>query len=180
MNHPTAAAPMAAEAFVITRELDAPRELVFAAFTQLEHLARWMGPEGTESVGCSLDLRVGGSYHYGLRAAGSQGPVMWGKWTFREIVAPERVVVVAQFSDEQGGLTRAPFFDGKWPLRTLSTTTFEALPAGRTRLTLRWQPLEATAEETATFASNHASLNQGWGGTFDRLAAALAGLRSQG
>jgi uncharacterized protein YndB with AHSA1/START domain len=172
----TATPTPGAETFVLTRELDAPRELVFEAFTRLEHLQRWMGPEGTESVGCSLDLRVGGSYHYGLRAPGGSGPVMWGKWTFREIVAPERLVVVVQFSDEAGGLTRAPFFDGKWPLRTLSTTTFEPLPGGRTRLTLRWLPLEATAEEAATFAANHPSLNQGWSGTFDRLVAHLAAM----
>ena len=156
--------------FVLTRTFDAPRELVFAAFTQLEHLQRWMGPKGFEMVDCKVDLRPGGVFHYGLRAAG--GTTMWGKWTYREIVAPEGLVVVVQFSDEAGGVTRHPM-SATWPLSTLSTTTFTE-QHGQTLLTLHWQALDASSEEEQTFDASHAGMAQGWGGTMDQLAAHLA------
>lgn len=156
--------------FILTRRFDAPREQVFAAFTQLQHLSRWMSPVGTEPVGGSLDLRPGGTYHYGMKMP--NGAVMWGKWTFREIVAPERLVVVVQFSDEAGGVTRHPMA-ASWPLHTLSTTTL-ADDGGKTLMTLNWQALDASPEEQATFDGAHAGMAQGWGGTMDQLATYLA------
>ena len=96
---------------------------------------------------------------------------MWGKWTFREIVAPKKLVLVSSFSDAQGGLTSAPMIDN-WPLETLSTTTFEEHD-GKTMITLRWVPLNATESQCQTFAKMHDSMRQGWGGTFERLAGYL-------
>lgn len=172
------------EPFVITRRLAAPRALVFAAFTQGEHLKHWMGPKGFTMSHCAVDLRPGGTFHYGLVAIAAPGaaderaddakelPVMWGVWTFREIVPPERLVLVTQFSDERGGLARSPF-PGPWPLRTLSTTTFDEVDGG-TLVTLRWQALDATEEEERAFAAMHASMTQGWSGTFEQLEDYLA------
>jgi uncharacterized protein YndB with AHSA1/START domain len=168
--------------FVITRRLAAPRALVFAAFTQGEHLKHWMGPKGFTMSHCQVDLRPGGVFHYCLRAIDAPGaqraadaqdlPSMWGLWTFREIMPPERLVVVTQFSDEAGGLARSPF-PGPWPLRTLSTTGFEEVEGG-TLVTLRWQALDATEEEERAFAAAFASMNQGWTGTFEQLESYLA------
>jgi uncharacterized protein YndB with AHSA1/START domain len=170
---------------VIKRRLAAPRALVFAAFTQGEHLKHWMGPKGFTMNHCAVDLRPGGTFHYGLVAIAAPGaddlraedakdlPSMWGLWTFREIVPPERLVVVSQFSDPQGGLARSPF-PGPWPLRTLSTTTFEDDGRGGTLVTLRWQALDATEEEELAFAAAHASMTQGWSGTFEQLEDYLA------
>jgi uncharacterized protein YndB with AHSA1/START domain len=178
------------EPFVITRRLAAPRELVFDAFTQGEHLEHWMGPRGFVMSHCRVDLRPGGVFHYRLVAVAAPGsgddaraddakelPSMWGLWTFREIVPPQRLVVVTQFSNEQGGLARSPF-PGPWPLRTLSTTTFDGDGAG-TLVTLRWQALDASPEEEAAFAAMHASMTQGWSGTFEQLEDHLA-LQQQG
>jgi uncharacterized protein YndB with AHSA1/START domain len=159
--------------FVLTRRLDAPRGLVFAAFTEARHLTRWMGPKGFEMSHCSLDLRVGGSFHYGLRAP--DGQTMWGKWIFREIVPCERLVVVVQFSDAAGGVTRHPMAP-TWPLATLSTTRFADDGAG-TLLTLHWQALDASAEEEQTFDAAHAGMAQGWGGTMQQLDDYLASCR---
>jgi uncharacterized protein YndB with AHSA1/START domain len=156
--------------FVLTRSFDAPRELVFAAFTQLEQLRRWMGPKGFEMAEGTLDLRPGGAFHYGLRAP--DGAPMWGKWTFREIVAPQRLVVVVQFSDAAGGVTRHPMAPN-WPLSTLSTTSFSEQHGG-TLLKLHWQALDASDEEERTFDASHEGMAQGWGGTMDQLAAHLA------
>ena len=162
--------------FTITRGFDAPRELVWQTLTQLEHLSRWMSPPGMDPVPGSLDLRVGGVYHYGMKAP--DGQVMWGKWTFREIVAPERLVVVVNFSNAERGVTRHPM-SASWPLSTLSTTTL-AVEGRGTRMSLHWQALDADDEENATFDSAHAGMTQGWSGTMDQLAAYLARLQHRG
>jgi uncharacterized protein YndB with AHSA1/START domain len=161
--------------FCITRVFDAPRELVWQALTELEHLAQWMSPADTEPVPGSLDLRVGGVHHYGMKAP--NGQIMWGKWTFRDIVPPERLVVVVNFSDASGGVTRHPMAP-TWPLSTLSTTTLTVEGHG-TRTALQWQALDADDTENATFDGAHAGMAQGWGGTMDALAACLSGLQTQ-
>src|SRR5215468_2760397 len=84
-------------AFVITRVFDAPLDLVFKAWTEAERLTHWWGPKGFKMLSCKLDLRPGGVFHYGMQAP--NGAAMWGKWVFREIVAPKRLVFVVSFSD---------------------------------------------------------------------------------
>ena len=157
--------------FVLTRTFDAPRALVFAAWTEREHLMMWFGPKGTTIPTAKLDLRPGGSFHYCLRMP--DGGEMWGKWVFREIVAPERIVLVSSFSNAAGEIVPAPMIAG-WPLQTLSTTTFVERD-GRTELTLRWSPLDATDAQRTLFGNMHDSMRGGWGGTFQQLEAYLAG-----
>src|SRR5215510_12996881 len=117
--------PAAAKAketvFTITRVFDAPRDLVWKAHTELEHLKHWWGPKGFTWAGGRLDLRPNGVFHYGLKSA--DGGTMWGKLTYREIVAPRRLVLIVSFSDEKEGVTRHPM-SAAWPLETLSTSTF--------------------------------------------------------
>ena len=107
------------------------------------------------------------------------GTAMWGKFVYREIVPPERIVFINSFSDEAGGITRHPM-SPTWPLQMLSTFTFEALPDGKTRFTVRWQAYNAAEEEQKTFDTSHDSMNQGWGGTLDQLAAYLAQAQRRG
>ncbi len=156
--------------FILTRVFNAPRVLVWKAWTDPEHLKKWFGPKGFTMPGCSMDLRPGGVFHYGLRSP--QGHEMWGKWTFKEINPPEKLVLVSSFSDAQGGITRHPM-SATWPLETLSTTTFTE-EAGKTTLTLRWSAYHATEAEQTTFDSAHAGMTQGWGGTMAQLEAYLA------
>src|SRR3974390_983543 len=92
--------------FLIRREFDAPRELVWDAWTDPNHLMQWFAPKGFKMIGCKMDLRPGGEFQYGQQGPG--GLTMWGKWTFREVVRPQRLVLVQSFSDEQGGVTRHP------------------------------------------------------------------------
>jgi uncharacterized protein YndB with AHSA1/START domain len=158
-----------AQEFVITREFNALRERVWQAWTEREHLVRWFGPKGSTLSHVALDFRPGGTFHYAMRSA--DGKEMWGKWVFREIVAPKKLVLVSSFSDAKGGLAPAPMIDN-WPLETLSTTTFEE-HAGKTTITLRWAPLNASELQRQTFAKMHDSMRQGWGGTFEQLAAYL-------
>ena len=156
--------------FVFTRTFNAPRVKVWQAWTEREQLIKWFGPKGSTISHAALDLRPGGTFHYALRSP--DGKEMWGKWTFREIVAPKKLVLVSSFSDAQGGLTPAPMIDN-WPLETLSTTTFEE-QEGKTIITLRWVPLNASEVQRQTFARMHDSMRQGWGGTFEQLAGYLA------
>ena len=151
--------------------LDAPRELVWKCFTDPAHMKQWWGPKGVKIVKSEMDLRPGGTYHYGMQTP--DGSVMWGKQVYREIVPPERLVFINSFSDEKGGLTRHPMAP-TWPLEMLSVFTFEEQPGGKTKFTVRWSPHNATEEERKTFDAGHASMNQGWSGTMDQLEAYLA------
>jgi uncharacterized protein YndB with AHSA1/START domain len=157
--------------FVISRVFDAPRELVWRAFIDPEHMKEWWGPTGSVIVASKMDFRVGGTYHGAMRDPA--GNVMWAKFVYREIVAPERLVWEHSFSDEAGGLTRHPL-SPTWPLKLLTTVTFDEPLKGQTGLTLRWSPLDATAEEQMTFDAAHDGMRGGWGGTFERLTAYLA------
>ena len=163
-------APQIAEpVFTLSRTFDAPRELVWKAFTDPERLKHWWGPKGFTARVAKMDFRVGGSYHYCLRSP--DGHDMWGKFVYREIVAPERIVFVNCFSDEKGGVTRHPMHK-VWPLEMLSTFTFTE-HKGKTTFTIQWTPLNATESERKTFSDGMAGMNQGWTGTLDQLTAYL-------
>ena len=155
---------------VITRVLDAPRELVWKAFAESDRLAQWWGPAGYVMLVRSLDFRPGGVFHYAMRSP--DGHVMWGRFVYRDIQAPERLVFVSSFSDEEGAITRAPF-SPTWPLEILNTVTLSEAD-GKTMLTLRGGPINATDEERATFWNAQDSLRHGFAGTLDQLGAYLA------
>ena len=152
--------------FVITRVFDAPRDLVFKVWTEPPHLMRWWGPKGFTMQKCDLDLRPGGTFHYGLK--GPDGSDHWGKFVYREIVVPERLVFIVSFTDEDGNVVRHPW-NPDWPLEILSTVTFAAQD-GRTKITVRWVPYKASDKERDTFRAGRESMQQGWTGTFDQLA----------
>jgi uncharacterized protein YndB with AHSA1/START domain len=157
--------------FVTSRVFDAPRELLWKCFTEPERMQAWFGPKGSTVISSTMDLRVGGSYRGAMRDG--SGCVMWAKFVYREIVAPERLVWVHSFSDEAGGLTRHPLVPN-WPLELLTTVTFEEAGSGKTKMTLRWTPLNATPEEQQTFDATRDGMNSGWNGSFERLDAYLA------
>jgi uncharacterized protein YndB with AHSA1/START domain len=161
----------ASKDFVISRVFNAPRELVWECFTKPERMKEWWGPKGVKITKSEMDLRVGGTYHYGMRQ--QDGTVMWGRMIYREIVPPERLVFINSFSDEASGLGRHPLAP-TWPIEMYSVFTFEEMPDGKTRFTVTWTPHNATDEERATFDSNHASMTGGWSGTMDKLEAYLA------
>jgi uncharacterized protein YndB with AHSA1/START domain len=154
------------DAFTITRVFDASRDLVWRAWTDEKHLQQWFGPAGMERLRFENDFRVGGMLHYALRLP--NGSEMWGKWVYREIVPPERLTLVASFSDAEGGVTRHPWAP-TWPAETLSTITFHEHEPGRTTVTLIAIPINESQEERDTFVLGRSSMLQGWGGTLDQL-----------
>ncbi len=107
--------------FTLAHTFAAPRARVWRAWTDPAELKQWFGPAGYTLPTCRMDLRPGGTFHYCMRSP--DGKDMWGKWTFREIAAPERLAIVTSFSDAQGGITRHPMAP-TWPQETLAVTTF--------------------------------------------------------
>jgi uncharacterized protein YndB with AHSA1/START domain len=85
---------------VLTRVFDAPRSLVFEAFTKPELLKRWFGPRGWSLAVCEVDFRVGGGFRFVLR--GPDGKEMGMRGVYREITPPERSVHVESFDDYPG------------------------------------------------------------------------------
>ncbi len=152
--------------FVISREFNAPRELVWKAWTERARLMEWFGPKGCTIPVARMDFRAGGEFHYCMRTP--DGNEIWGKWIFREIVAPEKIVLANSFADKDGNLT-PPAISGAWSLQMLTETTFTERE-GKTTITLKWFPLDATVEEIKTFDAMRGSFSQGWKGTFEQLA----------
>ena len=156
--------------FVIRRVLDAPLELVWKAWTEAERLAQWWGPKGCAIEVIKLEFRVGGIFHYSMTLP--DGNVMWGKFVYHEIIAPQHLVYVNSFSDENGNTIHAPF-SPIFPLEIRNVMTFSE-QNDQTTLLLRGTPLNASDEERQFFQSMHGSMEQGFGATFDQLVAYLA------
>lgn len=162
--------------FVISRTFDAPRELVWKAWTEPERMARWGGPKGCTLTIHQHELRPGGIHHYAQQSP--DGSVMWGKVVYREIVPPERLVYLQSFADAEGRTARAPFAE-TWPLEMLSTITLTVAGEGTT-VTVAWEPHNATEAERATFDAARPSMRGGWTGTLDTLGAYLAEAKEEG
>jgi uncharacterized protein YndB with AHSA1/START domain len=159
------------EAFVISRVFDAPRDRVWKSWTEAERLKQWWGPKGFAVTHCKVDLRPGGIMHYCLRMP--DGNEMWGRFVYREIVKPERLVFVNSFSDKDRGITVHPM-SVNWPREMLSTVTFEE-QGGKTKLTVQWIPLDTSTDlERKTFEDGRESMKMGWTGTMDQFTEYLA------
>jgi uncharacterized protein YndB with AHSA1/START domain len=156
--------------FVISRIFDAPRELVWKAWTEPERFKKWFGPKGCMVPEAKMEVKVGGTAHCCICTP--DGREMWGKFIYREIAPPERLVYVQHFSNREGGITRHPMMP-TWPRQMLTTVIF-AEQNGKTTVTVHWVPLDPTDEERQTFDSAHDSMSQGWGGSFEQLAEYLA------
>jgi uncharacterized protein YndB with AHSA1/START domain len=157
--------------FVISRVFDAPRDKVWKAWTEAERLKQWWGPKGFTVAQLKLDLRPGGTMHYCLRMP--DGKEMWGRFVYREIIKPERLVWINSFSDKDGGLGAHPMAP-TWPREMLTTVSFEET-GGKTKVTIEWLPVEsATDLERKTFEEGRDSMKMGWTGTFEQFAAYLA------
>jgi uncharacterized protein YndB with AHSA1/START domain len=94
-------------AYILEREFSAPRELVFRAFSEAEHLKMWWGPRGWEVTVCNVDFRPGGVWHYCMKCMDENqgefyGMESWGKAVYREIDEPGTIVYTDYFSDEEG------------------------------------------------------------------------------
>ncbi|WP_433945285.1 SRPBCC family protein [Paenibacillus sp. SN-8-1] len=157
-----------------TRVFDAPRELVFKVWTERGHFAKWWGPKGFSLKVVKMDARPGGEF-LGFQTSPDGNHVMWGKFAYQEVVEPKKIAFIQSFSDEQGNTTRAPFIEN-WPLEILNIITLEE-DEGKTVLTMKGGPVNASTEEQEVYNGMAAMLQQGLEGTFDQLADYLISLR---
>lgn len=136
----------------LTRVFDAPRELVFRAWTERERLQRWWGPRGFTNSRCEIDVRPGGAIAIDMR--GPDGNVYPMRGEFREIVPPERLVFMSSAAGP----------DGKPMFEMLNTVTFTERN-GKTELRLDVRALMVTGLAARPLQG----MTQGWTETLERL-----------
>jgi len=144
---------------VITRVFDAPRDLVFDAWTNPRYLLRWFAPHGCSVHFASIDVRPGGGFHSCVRDASFE---CWCVGVYHEIARPERLVYSIAIADRHGNKVNPATagHNARWPPETIVTVTFEDVE-GKTRLTLRQNVAESLAKETGAYPS--------WLNMLDRL-----------
>jgi uncharacterized protein YndB with AHSA1/START domain len=141
----------------LTRVFDVPRERLYAAWTRAEHLKHWFGPRGFTVPSCEADPRPGGLLRLCMRSP--DGKDFWVRGVFRELVAPERVLIYCVADDEDGNLSLE---------ETIDVTLTEH--SSGTRLSLR-----ATASgSTPQARSMLEGMEPGWHQTVDRLGSHLS------
>ena len=149
--------PKEGHELVLTRIFDAPRELVFKAWTDPKIVAQWWGPHRFTNPVCELDARPGGAIRIHMR--GPDGTVYPMTGTYQEIVEPERIVFTSAALDAAGN----PMFE------LLTTVTF-AEEGGKTKQILRTRVIKSTPEAPRYLAGMEA----GWTQSLERLTAYLA------
>lgn len=155
---------------VMERVFNAPRELVFKAFTEAEHLKHWWGPRGWEITHCTVDLRVGGAWHYCFKCMDENqgdfyGFESWGKGVYTDIAGPERFSYTDYFSDAEGNIA-----EGMPPSHI--TNVFEDLD-GKTKVISRSRYETAEALKQVL----DMGMEQGVTETWDRLAEYLENIQ---
>ena len=149
---------------VITRVFNAPRELVFQAWTEPKHIEQWFGPKGFTTRVTEMDLRPGGQWCYVM--IGPDGTEYPSKGVFREIVPPERIVTSDEFGE---GIEKV--LDVDLPQGMVTTAIFEDLD-GKTKLTLQ------IMHPSASDRRKHEEMGvvAGWNSSFDCLDEYLIGI----
>jgi uncharacterized protein YndB with AHSA1/START domain len=156
------------ERMVVSRVFDAPRELVWKAWTDPKYVMQWWGPKGFTAPVCKIDFRVGGKFLYCMRTRdGHEG---WNGGEYHEIVPYEKIVYSMHFADSKGnkvdpaelGIEHEAIDDAR------DVVIFEDLGNGQTKLTM-------IGNEPMEEAKNSGQL-EGWNEMLEKVAAVVAGL----
>jgi uncharacterized protein YndB with AHSA1/START domain len=156
------------ERMVITRVFDAPRALVWEAWTNPKYVMQWWGPKGFTAPVCQIDFRVGGKFLYCMRTPdGQEG---WNAGEYHEIVLHQKIVSSMYFSDSKGNKLESADYGTEHEAidDAYDVVTFEDFGNGQTKLTM-------IGNETMENAKNSGQL-EGWNETLDKVAAVVAGL----
>lgn len=144
----------------LTREFDAPRELVFRAYTDPALIPQWWGPRDIPTVVDHMDARTGGRWRY--ISTGRDGETFGFSGEYREVSPPERIVNTFEFEPLGPGHV------------AVETTTFEALPGGRTRMHIH--SVFPSREDRDGMIEN--GMEGGWSESMERLDEVLAALEA--
>lgn len=154
------------EPTILTREYDAPRQLVFDAWTKVDHIKNWQFPfEGFKCEFISTDISAGGSTLHKMIAP--NGFEMWLLTKYESITPPESLVFRQYVSNEAGDILPNPQ-NPDWP-KEMRTTINLSEVAGKTKLELIWQPIDPTPVEARAFEESRPDHNKGWGGGLEQL-----------
>ncbi len=156
------------ERMVVTRVFDAPRELVWKAWTDPNYVKQWWGPKGFTAPFCRMDFRVGGKFLFCMKAP--DGQEYWNGGEYHEIVPLEKIVSSMYFADSKGNKVEPAQYgieheaiDGAHDV-----ILFEDLGNGQTKLTF-------IGNETMQNAIDSGQL-EGTKQILDKVAAVVAGL----
>lgn len=158
--------------YIIDRVFDAPREMVWRAWTNPDLLSRWYGP-GVDTLVHEFDLKPGGVWRNEMK---------WGeksdlsKMTFQEVVRHEKIVWHHSSTDADWNVISNPMM-ADWPRVLLTTVIFEEAGA-QTNVRLTMVPLDATEAEITCFAGAMSGMDNGWGGGYKVLDEVLAELQA--
>ena len=141
----------------LTRIFNAPREIVFKAWTDPRLLAQWWGPHGFTNPVCEVDARPGGAIYINMRWPDGRDNFMKG--TFHEVVPPERLVFTTSALEDDAGMPQ---------LEVLNTVTF-AEQGSQTKLTLHAVVVRAGPAAEGALSG----MEEGWSQSLEKLAAAL-------
>jgi len=155
------------ERMVVTRVFDAPRELVWKAWTDPKYVVQWWGPKDFTAPFCEIDFRVGGKFLCCMRA--SDGQEFWNGGEYHEIILHEKIVYSMYFADSKGNKVEAAHYGIEHEAidDARDVITFEDLGGGQTRLTL-------IGNESMESAKNSGQV-EGWYQILDKFEAALRG-----
>lgn len=149
--------------FLIERVFDAPRELVFRAFSEPQFVSQWWGPKGWTLPVCEMDFREGGTWRYMMRGPAEVDHMEgWGIATYKEIVPPERIVYIDAFGDENGEVNES---------MPKTEVTVEFIPQGNKTLLRSNAKFASEADLQQTIEMG---MEQGLNETWDRLEDFLA------
>lgn len=153
--------------FIINRSFAAPIDRMFEMWTEPAHLSKWLPPTGFEMDILRADFRVGGDCFF--RMSDRAEVTFHGKFEYREIVKPGRIVYIQRFCDEAENVARHPALP-VFPEAMQITILFAAEDDFTTRVTVTSVPMgTVSAEEIDVFTNMRSSMTMGWTGSFDKL-----------
>ncbi len=154
------------ERMVITRVFDAPRELVWKAWTDPKYAMQWWGPKGFSTPVCKMDFRVGGKFLICMRSP--EGQEFWNAGEYHEIVPQEKIVSSMYFSDPDGNKVEPEHYGLEHQAipDAYDVALFEDLGNGKTRLTF-------IGNETMEEATRSGQV-EGWNQILEKLDAVVA------
>jgi uncharacterized protein YndB with AHSA1/START domain len=158
---------MGPQELVITRVFNAPRERVWQAWTDPGMFKKWWGPQGFTSPVAKIDLRVGGEYLNCMRSP--DGKEFWSLGVYREISAPNLLVMVDSFADEKGNVVPAAHYglSSGFPMEMTITVVLDEQD-GKTKLTLKHSGVAGISDQ------DRADMEQGWNQSLDKLEEVLS------